>query len=292
MIRSMKKLLSVSLCASLLTGTAALGTLSANAAEGPMPPFVQTEVFDDGSEEKYQIPGGEISFYALTEEGYYLWNEDNYFPYVYDLYKNGKAYNSETPLEDPEQSGYYYGGIKGAYYDAVSNTLFLRNVDQPLMGLDIISMGKNFRLSISGECKLAYIRIEGYYFKDPECSGLTITGNGVLTLDTSGFGLPICPVYAYISDGVHGTVGDVRIKLDKNVSVNLSGNENAPVVCVEGTSCPDSSLVMESANGQQFNVQKKNVIINICRKRWYKSISFWSINRELCRRYVWLRPQT
>ena len=46
MIRSMKKLLSVSLCASLLTGTAALGTLSANAAEGPMPPFVQTEVFD------------------------------------------------------------------------------------------------------------------------------------------------------------------------------------------------------------------------------------------------------
>ena len=250
MSKMLKKVLSVSLCAALLTGTAAIGSFSVSAANGPMPPFEKVEVFDDG-EETYHVSGGEIAFNPLSEQGYYKWNYDWFSPVVNYLYTDGEAYNSEEAVS---YDGTTYGGVKGAYYDVATNTLYLRKVDQPLMGLNITAMGKDFKISVAGECRLAFINLYGYYEKDPECTGLTITGNGVLTLDTSSFRSTFKPISAYICSGNYEPEGDVRVRFDKNVSVNLYGKENDSLVALDGTTCSDPALAIASGNGQVFNI--------------------------------------
>ncbi len=261
MSKLIKKVLSVSLCAAMLTGTAALGSLSVSATNGPMKPFEKVEVYDDG-EETYHIGGGSIAFYPLNENGYYKWNWMSFTTEVNYLYDEGKVYNSEKPYEDKYIESMYYGGIKGAYYDLASNTLYLRNVDQPLMGLEITAMGKDFKINVAGECKLAFIMLNGYYENDPECAGLTITGNGVLTLDTSNFGSTYNPISAYVSAGENGLYdvdSDVRIRFDKNVSLNIRGKDGRKLVSIEGTTCNDPKLAIEAGNGQNINVESENV---------------------------------
>lgn len=259
MSKLIKKLLSVSLCAALMAGTASIGSLSASATNGPMDPFEKTEVFDDG-EETYHVSGGQIRFYPLTENGYYKWGNMGFLPECNYLYNDGETYNSDDPVQG-DMEDIYYGGIKGAYYDKAANTLYLRNVKQPLTGLEITSMGQDFKISVVGECELAFISLDGYYERDPECSGLTITGNGVLTLNTSGFRSTFKPISAYVSYG-QSAEGDVGIKFDKNVSVNLYGKEGQNLVSIDGTSCTDPALAIEAGNGQELDVKAERVSYN------------------------------
>ena len=171
MKKIMKKALSAALCAAMLTGSAAALSPSADAYNGPMPSYEDQWGYKNCAS---------LGLYALNENGYFEWEwTDQGRSYVnYKLFNDGNAYNE---VDAEKRLGY-----QGAYYDAQTNTLTLTNVKEPLMQLEVTSMGEDFKLVIEGECELACIDVFDDYMH-PGYSGLTIAGTGHLVLNKNDF---------------------------------------------------------------------------------------------------------
>ena len=249
MKKIMKKALSAALCAAMLTGSSAALSLSADAYNGPMPTYEDQWGYKNCAS---------LGLYALNENGYFEWEwTDQGRSYVnYKLFNDGNAYNE---VDAEKRLGY-----QGAYYDAQTNTLTLTNVKEPLMQLEVTSMGEDFKLVIEGECELACIDVFDDYMH-PGYSGLTIAGTGHLVLNKNDF--------EYRSSAIlfRGEESPAKLTLGKSVNIEMYGSKNGndedndysekmkhSVIAWYGSTITDSS-VLKAENGQKIDVSNEPI---------------------------------
>ena len=166
---------------------------------------------------------------ALAENGPYV-PEEGGWSYarleLVELDENGEpitVINEEYGYPEQKSVKLYADGAavaqEGAVYDPASNTLTLTDFNGNYM-LRVNLMGDDFTLCVKGECSLAGIVVNGGGIIQPVWScGLRVTGDGTLTVNADkklDSGLSFQPQ----DDDVYFTV-------DKEVTLNVSGKENA-----------------------------------------------------------------
>ena len=117
----------------------------------------------------------------------------------------------------------YNDEVEGVSYDLETNTVTLNNVNAPKLVLSANKMGDDFKVKLVGENNLAIICIYG----DNYGGSLTITGDGVLNIDTSNFGL--IPNEAEEVNGIvlYAENDNAKLTIENTATVNIKAQSNA-----------------------------------------------------------------
>ncbi len=178
----------------------------------------------------YPNENGHISFSEVTENGELIVDENDE-EIRYDVW-DGKTLINNMP---------------GAYYDDVTNTLNLSNLNASNYLLTIIEMsaGNGLIINVYGDCKIARIDLigGGYY---------NITGSGTLTINED----KVFDVGIY-NESMGKTT---TIALGQGVSINLYGSKHA-LESVENTVVNENDALLLN-NGQYIDLKKEPLVIN------------------------------
>lgn len=207
-----KSTLAVAMAVSMLATTA-------QAQNGPRGWYEITYPWEE-SQETHRVYGGDIVFYEYNENGRPIWTEDGEEWVSHEIFTDGEVKND----------------LQGASYDLASNTLTLKDVNQPYMALSIGQMGDDFKLKVEGECVLGEIDlyVGGGFIDDQKGydTSMAIEGSGTLTITTGKQLESDDPLKeeAYIGEhairfGAGGT--DCKLYIGKDVTLNLYGSEQA-----------------------------------------------------------------
>jgi len=164
------------------------------------------------------------------------------------------CFASMTDYKEIYQEGEIHNdAMEGVTYDLESNTLTLENVNTTLE-LGANKMGDDFKIKVVGENNIPMICAYG----DNYGGSLTITGDGVLNIDTTTFGLIIpegsdeqinaITLYAENDNAV--------LTIEDTVTVNINAQSNA--ICIWDTPNSNTNSVITLNNGQNLNITKQD----------------------------------
>ena len=143
--------------------------------------------------------------------------------------------------------------MEGVTYDLESNTLTLTNVNTALE-LTTFNMGDDFKIKLVGENSIPMIGI----YSSGYCGSLTITGDGVLNMNTSDFGITIPEGSTEEVNAIVLYAGEQNaiLTVEDTATVNINAQSNA--ICITNTPNSDTNSVIVLKNGQNLNVTKKD----------------------------------
>ena len=141
-------------------------------------------------------------------------NQNHYYAFV-NLYQTNEEMGITHIFYDNKADN---TAVKGVTYDRATNTLTLKNVKLPGIGISANMMGEDFKIKVEGECEFDVI----YVYADFYGGNLTITGSGTLTVNKGK------EFDAGISLVAEGT--DAKLNISDTVSLNCYGQESAVMI--------------------------------------------------------------
>lgn len=201
-----------------------------------------------------------VSAFAFTADAVNTSKNQESYEYDGEVYEHYSGYVGFVELDNSgnikwlssgiERSDIYSDGnsaeyIDGVKYDIIKNTLFLNNVSREFSDLYVLAMGKDFKISVEGECVLNSV----VFYNDEGLSGtLSIEGRGTLTLNENNFDAyeAAISIYNYKDDGKTPS-----LTIDENVNLHLYGKE-ITVFLESNNSKSKNPIVFE--NGQDIKV--------------------------------------
>lgn len=132
--------------------------------------------------------------------------------------------------------------IKGATYDLKTNTLTLKNFNQPKKGISVNAMGEDFKLKLVGKNKVGTLTIWGYGWG----GNIQITGSGSIEINKKKIVDNAINLKAEGSNAV--------FKVDKTATVKLWAKTNLFNTKMTTTNSDTKAIVL--SNGQNVTVKK------------------------------------
>ena len=175
------------------------------------------------------------------------------------------AYAANGPSEENMSYALFYNGeesypvyreqqavndsIGGATYDRGTNTVTITDFNHPELGFATNMMGDDLKLKVVGNCALSTIIIYGWGYG----GGLSIIGDGTLTINSSGKKTPPINLFAEDSDAVLTLGKDVTLHLYADGSlasvIFTKHRDKASAIVAENGMTPD--VTGEQAHGEE-----------------------------------------
>lgn len=153
----------------------------------------------------------------------------------YEIYTEGTIHND---------------AVEGVTYDLATNTLTLNNVSMPKMVLEANKMGDDFKLKLVGENSLAMLTIWG----DNYGGSLTITGDGVLNIDTNGLKEQMNEDDEVNAISLFAENDNAILTVENTATVNIIAQSNAIIVIDTPNGNANNVIVLK--NGQTVPATK------------------------------------